>query len=140
MVTVVPDKSFEPTRCACCGKTTRGVSGWIGDDEKTLAAYLIHWTEGAADHPANFDLIFGSWGDLATAADRSVASFVYHASGNGFMAIDAHSRPAGKATHLALFPLARSEVVGTPLAPYLFGLLDAIWLQDGRIVGIRGEG
>ena len=140
MVTIVPDKSFEPTRCACCGKTTRGVSGWIEDHEKTLAAYLIHWTEGSAGHPANFDLIFGSWGDGSKAADRSVASFVYLASENGFMAIDAHSRPAGKAAHVASCPLARDEVVGTPLAPYLFGLLDAIWLQDGRIAGIRGDG
>jgi len=138
--TVIPDTTFEPTSCECCGRTTRGVSGWIHDSDKTLAAYFVHWTESSRDHPANFDLILGAWGDNTSAADRSVASFAYRVEENAFMVIDAHSRPAGRATHIASFPLTRNEVVGSPLASYLFGLLDAIWLQDQRIAGIRGDG
>ncbi|MEN1973478.1 hypothetical protein WCE34_14305 [Luteimonas sp. MJ204] len=140
MLTVVPDKTFDPTLCECCGKTTRGVSGWIEDSDKTLAAYLIHWTQSSKDHDANFDLVFGNWGDLATANDRSVASFAYRPSENSFMVIDSRTRPAGQSNDLASFPLTRDEIVGTPLAPYLFGLLDAIWLQDSRIAVICGDG
>ena len=139
MLTAVPDTTFDPVLCDCCGNRTCGISGWIQDKEKTLAAYLVHWTESPKDHVANFDLVFGGWGEEATSADRSVASFAYRAAENAFMVIDAHSRPAGRAEHLAAFPLTREQVVGTPLAPYLFGLLDVIWLQDERIASIRGE-
>ena len=140
MLIIVPDKTFEPTLCDCCGKTTRGVSGWIEDSDKTLAAYLIHWTQPSNGHDANFDLIFGKWGDQAGPNDRSVASFAYRPSENSFTVIDSRTRPAGQASDLASFPLTRDEIVGTALAPYLFGLLDAIWLQDGRITGIRSDG
>jgi hypothetical protein len=140
MLTVVPDKTFEPTLCECCGEMTLGVSGWIEDSDKTLAAYLIHWTQSSKEHDASFDLIFGEWGDRTTASDRSVASFAYRPSKNSFMVIDSCTRPAGQSNDLASFPLTRQEIVGTPLAPYLFGLLDAIWLQDSRIAGIRSAG
>lgn len=140
MLTVIPDQTFKPTLCECCGKTIRGVSGWIEDSDQTLAAYLIHWTQSSEEHDANFDLIFGKWGDQATPSDRSVASFVYRPCENSFMAIDSCTRPAGKANHLACFPLARNEIVDTPLAPYLHGLLDAIWHQDPRLTDIRSAG
>lgn len=140
MLTVVPDQTFEPTLCECCGQTTHGVSGWIEDSDKTLAAYLIHWTQSSKEHDANFDIIFGKWGDLATPKDRSVASFAYRRTENSFMVIDSGTRPAGQAKEVASFPLARDEIVGTPLASYLFSLLDAIWLQDARITDIRRDG
>ena len=140
MLTVVLDQTFDPTPCECCGKTTRGVSGWIEDSDKTLAAYLIHWTQSSKEHDANFDLIFGKWGDEATPNDRSVASFAYRPSENSFMVIDSRTRPAGQSNQVALFPLTRDEIVGTPLASYLFGLLDAVWLQDPRITDIRSDG
>ncbi|MGQ0799884.1 MAG: hypothetical protein ACT4NL_07200 [Pseudomarimonas sp.] len=139
MLSVVQDRTFDPTPCECCGQTTRGVSGWIEDSDKTLAAYLIHWTQSAKGHDPNFDLIFGKWGDNATPSDRYVASFAYRHSTNSFMVIDSRARPAGQSKHIASFPLTRDEVVGTPLAPYLFGLLDAIWLQDPRIADIRSQ-
>lgn len=140
MLTVVPDKIFDPTLCECCGKTTRGVSGWIEDSGKTLAAYLIHWTQSSEEHDANFDLIFGKWGDEAKPNDRSIASFAYRASENSFMVIDSRTRPAGQSNQVASFPLTREEIVGTPLAPYLFDLLDAIWLHDPRISEVRSDG
>ena len=140
MLTVVLDQTFDPTPCECCGKTTRGVSGWIEDSDKTLAAYLIHWTQSSKEHDANFDLIFGKWGAEATPNDRSVASFAYRPSENSFMVVDSRTRPAGQCNQVALFPLTRDEIVGTPLASYLFGLLDAVWLQDPRITDIRSDG
>lgn len=79
-----------------------------------------------------------SGGDHATPDDRSVASFTYRPCENSFVVMDSRTRPAGQAHQVALFPLTRDEIVGTPLATFLFGLLDAIWLQDLRITEIRG--
>jgi len=140
VLNVVPDKTFDPNPCECCGSTTLGVSGWIEDSDKTLAAYLVHWTQSSKEHDANFDLIFGKWGDEATPNDRSIASFAYRPSENSFMVIDSRTRPAGQSNQVASFPLTRDEIVGTPLARYLFGILDAIWLQDPRITDIRSDG
>ncbi len=47
------------------------------------------------------------------------------------MVIDAASRPAAQSA-LAGRSLARSEVVGTPLAEKVFDLVDVIYEQDGR--------
>ena len=77
------------------------MSGWIEEAESTLAAYLIHWTEGSHQHDANFDLIFGRWAEAATPNDRSVASFAYRASENAFMVIEARTRPVGQSQTVA---------------------------------------
>jgi hypothetical protein len=47
------------------------------------------------------------------------------------MVIDAAGRPIGDGT-LAATTLGRSDVIGTPLAPQVFSIVDAIYEQDSR--------
>jgi hypothetical protein len=47
------------------------------------------------------------------------------------MVIDAAERPPAKG-ELARSALARTDIVGTPLAAQVFALVDAIYEQDGR--------
>jgi hypothetical protein len=47
------------------------------------------------------------------------------------MVIDADERPAAKG-ELARTALARSDVIGTPMAAQVFSLVDAIYEQDDR--------
>ena len=139
MLSVQEDTTFDPAFCECCGQTTRSISGWISSGSDTVAAYLIHWTDGRPDHGANFDLIIGKWGDRASPSDRQAASVVYSRSGGGFIVIDASTRPFARGRELFCHALSRDDVVSSPIATQLFTLLDAIWLQDSRITEIRGE-
>jgi hypothetical protein len=55
------------------------------------------------------------------------------------MVIDANTRDVarGELTHRGL---RRDEVIGTALAKQAFEVIDAIWLQDGRLAEIQAAG
>jgi hypothetical protein len=107
----------------------------VYDGEPAVAAYWMHWTVGHLSDPgANLDLVFGRWGEAVSADQRVVVSLVHREAPGAdpaIMVIDAASRPAAQST-LAGRSLARSEVIGTPLAERVFDLVDAIYEQDGR--------
>ena len=139
-----PDLEVEPTgesggTCACCGNQSRTVWGLVrklGPEAIAVASYFAQWTVGSslADHPVNFDLVLGSWGDGTSADDRCAISFIYSEAENGpgVMVIDATDRPTA-ASGLAGSVLTRDEVVGTPLATAAFAIVDAVLLQDDRL-------
>ncbi|ERJ39770.1 hypothetical protein [Burkholderia cepacia] len=35
------------------------------------------------------------------------------------------------------FALAREQVIGTPLAPLVFQMIDALWITDPRIADVK---
>lgn len=121
--------------CDCCGNESRCVWGMVHDGDATLAAYWMNWTVGHLSEPgANLDLVLGQWGDEASADDRTVVSMVHQEQQDGnpaLMVIDATDRPIAKGG-LARTALARTDVIGTPLAAQVFALVDAIYEQDGR--------
>ena len=141
-------RSFEirPTgatsgHCDCCASTTNRVWGFINRGEEAIAAYFVGWTAQQPGHGASFDLILGKWGDFATSQDRYAVALDYRiveASGQ-FMVVDAEGRLAS-AGDLAASALKRSEVIGTPLAPQVFALIDAICLGDQRLGELREWG
>lgn len=131
----------EPTEesggiCNCCGSVSRKVWGFVHQDGRTVAAYFVHWTVGKSleTHPANFDLIYGRWGDGAQKEDRCAISLIHFENQDrpGVMVIDADSRPH-TSNGLAGSALRRDEVVGTPLASQVFAIFDAVLLQDPRL-------
>ena len=121
--------------CPCCGRSSRKVWGLISSPERTLACYYVHWTIGQIEEfGANFDLIIGAWGEAASAGDRFAVSLEYRLleSGPAFKAIDAVGRPI---TESKLFDhaLARSDVIGQPIANDVFAYCDLILAQDTRV-------
>jgi predicted outer membrane lipoprotein len=124
--------------CECCGAASRTVWGYVYRGDDAEAAYFVQWTLGQVlRHGANFDLIVGKWGEGADRNDRGAVSLEFRRadSGPAFMIIDSIHRPVGS-SDLAGRSLARSEVMGTPLATAAFEIVDAIWLQDERIAEI----
>jgi hypothetical protein len=116
--------------CECCGYESQSVWGFVHNDAGTIAAYFAHWTVGHLDdHPSNLDFVVGPWGDGTTQADRTVVSLLYKlVDGNReVMVTDAREERIGT---LASTGLKREEIIGTPLAPQIFDLVDAIWAQD----------
>jgi len=130
------------TLCECCGQQSRTVSGFVYVGEDAAAAYFVQWTVGGVEsHGANFDLIIGKWGEGATARGRSSVALEFRRTDKGpsFKVIDAATRPVGR-SDLAGSVLPREAVVGTPIAKVAFEMVDAVWLQDGRIREIVGAG
>jgi hypothetical protein len=121
--------------CDCCGNKSRCVWGMVSDGDSAVAAYWMHWTVSHLTEPgANLDLILGRWGDSASAEDRVVVSLLHRQQPDGspaLMVIDAADRPAAKG-ELSRTALARTDVIGTPLAAQVFAIADAIYEQDDR--------
>jgi hypothetical protein len=124
--------------CDCCGSTTKRVWGLIHGNGAAVAAYFVGWAEQRPDHGASFDLILGKWGASATKQDRYAVALDYRIVEGSpqFMVVDAQGRLTsdGELVDLAL---KRSEIVGTPLAPQVFALIDAIYMGDSRLDEIR---
>ena len=124
--------------CDCCGTTTKRVWGFIQRDGATVAAYFVSWVEQRPDHGAGFDLILGKWGPSATNQDRYAVALDHRIVDRSpqFMVVDAQGRLASNGD-LAAAALKRSEIIGTPLAPQVFALVDAIYLGDARLNELR---
>lgn len=132
-------KNFGP--CSCCGHHSRTVWGFVHRGGVTEAAYWVHWSLGKVDeHGAHLSLVVGKWGDNASPEDRQEVSVLFHRDQDGpaFMITDP-TRRDGREHQLAARVLQRHEVVGKPLASIVFGILDAIWLYDGRIGELTGN-
>ena len=121
--------------CDCCGSESRTIWGYVHQAERTLACYFIQWTVGASldTHPANIDLIYGAWGEGTTKRDRCLVAMIHFENddGSSIMVIDAEARLASR--DIAGSAMKRSDVVGTPFAPHIFRIIDAIFLQDPRL-------
>jgi len=124
--------------CDCCGSTTRRVWGLIHRDGAAVAAYFVGWAEQRPDHGASFDLILGKWGDSTTKHDRYAVALDYRIVEGSpqFVVVDTQSRLTS-AGDLADSALKRSEIMGTPIAPQVFALIDAIYMRDPRLDEIR---
>ena len=132
----------EPTEesvgvCDCCGNQTRTVWGYVHEDGGgTLASYFVQWTVGKSieDHPANFDLIYGAWGDETSKNDRCAISLVHFENQGvpGVSLINANDRPIAS-SELVGSAMSRDELVGTALAQQVFSIFDAVVAQDNRL-------
>ncbi|WP_428627527.1 hypothetical protein [Sphingopyxis sp.] len=123
-------------KCDCCGNESRRVWGMVHKVEgPTVAAYWMHWTVGHLNEPgANLDLVLGHWGDGTTANDRFGVALRHREQYDeppSIMVIDPADRPFSD-RGLAATLLARSDVIGTPIAAQVFSIIDAIYQQDGR--------
>ncbi|WP_418592101.1 hypothetical protein [Ponticoccus sp. (in: a-proteobacteria)] len=132
----------EPTEesrgfCDCCGNQTRTVWGYVHEEGGgTLASYFVQWTVGQSieDHPANFDLVFGAWGEGTSKSDRCAISLVHFESEGvpGVSVIDANDRPIAS-SELVGSAKSREELIGTPLIQQVFAIFDSVILQDNRL-------
>ncbi len=124
--------------CDCCGNMTKRVWDYVHRGDAGFAAYFVEWTPNHRDCAANFDFIYGVWGEGTTAEDRIAISVAYRYldSGPSFMVIDASSRPVSQST-LVKSAATRNEVLGGNLREITFALCDVVYLNDPRIEEIR---
>jgi hypothetical protein len=132
---VEPDNLVTTGVCACCGRTSRRLTGYVSEGEPVIAAYIFHWTVGHFPGlPANIDLILGQWSPDATSGDRFAVSLELTVRDDrpDVRVIDAAPRfiVLGDLVGAAM---ERTQVIGTPLAAQVFSVIDAIFEQDNRL-------
>jgi hypothetical protein len=123
--------------CDCCGTETRKIWGLISEGDRTVAAYFVRWTANhVKEYGADIDLILGDWGEGTSSRDRVGVSLVHFENDEGpwVRVVDAGDREIAN-SDLVGSALARSDVIGTPLAQQVFSLIDAVYLQDARLTG-----
>ncbi len=117
--------------CECCGTATSRVWGLVRRNGEPVGAYFVTWTQDKPDHGARFDLILGKWGDSATKGDRYSVALDYRVFDGvpQLMVVDA-DRPRDSGEPLAGTSLSRSDVVGTPIAPWVFAIVHAVYMSQ----------
>ena len=133
---IEPGKLFSST-CACCSSETRTLSGFVYAGDAAFGAYWVTGTVGRLDHGASFDLILGSWGQAACGDRRGISVAFRSGPDGGFMVTDAS--PRLRSSDLVDVAMTRQDVVSGRWAATAFKVLDAIWLQDTRVLGLVGE-
>jgi hypothetical protein len=140
--TLEPTESTESGPCDCCGDYTRRVWGFVDNRGRTEAVYYVEWTVGkVAEHGAHVDLVIGDWTDGSQSSDRVAVSLEFRRTDTGpwFAVIDAAPREVAR-SELVGRALARTEVMGTPLAQRVFDMIDVIWAGDERILEVTETG
>jgi hypothetical protein len=117
-------------QCECCGTTTKCTWGFVLRNQAPVGAYFLAWTEGKPDHGAHFDFILGKWGDSAAANDRYTVALDYRLINGApqFMVVDAVGRVTSDSPLMGA-ALNRADVIGTPLAPQVFAIVDAVYMS-----------
>lgn len=135
--TIEPGRANDLARCDCCGADTRIARGFVYRDGMARAVYLVRWTPGGKHSDADVAVSIGGWCDEDPEPRQLVALLLRQLDGGpAFMVIDAAQTSWSQEDELGQ-PTKRERVVGTPLGSEAFAILDAIALQDERVLGWR---
>jgi len=122
--------------CECCGNQTISVSGFISDQNQSLAAYFVAYTNGQPEHGAEFTFVVGNWSEGAMAHDRFVI-VLHHFPERGFMIDSDIAEKKANLRELASNFLSRDDIFGSEFAEPLFKMVDAAYMKDTRLDEIR---
>jgi hypothetical protein len=120
----------EQTTCNCCGAPTTVVAGYLEVGELSAGWYTVGVTHDRPDHLPLVRLYIGDWTETAGPDERW--GLRIGISGDGPTLLD---WPKGDLTDSApvFTPLNRAQVLGTPMEPQLWALLDTVLTQDSRL-------
>ena len=142
IISVEPSEIEVGEDCACCGKSSVSVSGYINSSENgTLAAYVVHWTSAhITDEGAVFDIILGQWGKDSSSENRAAASLSYSLQETGptFVVINSSTRPVGQ-SELVCRALDRKDIIGKQIAKRVLFFCDLILSADQRLTELLGD-
>jgi hypothetical protein len=120
--------------CVCCGGVTQTVWGYIYVEGGARAVYYATWTREHPERGFEVAISIGGWGEGADPRNKRLVVLEgrFLETGLTFCVRDA----AGSrwAAHSLLGqPLAREDVISTPLAAELFHLVDHLVVDDPRV-------
>ena len=126
----VKEGEVEHTACNCCGAPTTVVTGYLEVGEMSAGWYTLGVTHDAPNHLPLLNLYIGDWTEGAAPDERW--GLRIGISTDGPTLLDWNEEAAQKASPV-FTPLARAQVLGTPMEPQIWTLIDRIQTQDSRL-------
>lgn len=120
----------EQTACNCCGAPTTVVSGTLEIADMSVGWYTVGVTLGQPDHLPLVRLYIGDWTDSAGPDERWGLRIGISRDGPNLLD---WSQTDMTEMRPVFIPLNRVQVLGTPMEPQLWTLLDTILTQDSRL-------
>ena len=118
------------TSCNCCGKPTTVVTGYLDVGALSAGWYTIGVTLDAPNHLPLCRLYIGDWTESAHVDERWGIRIGF--SSDGPQVLDWPDQEREEARPL-FTPLNKGQVLGTPLEPQLWSLLETIQKEDSRL-------
>ncbi|MGR3493860.1 hypothetical protein [Citreimonas sp.] len=123
----------EHTTCTCCPAPVTIVTGYLEVGDLSAGWYTVGVTHNQPGGPVHLPLIrlyIGDWTDAAGPDERWGARIGISSEGPQLLdwgdTEKAEARPV-------FTPLDRTQVLGTPMEPQLFALIDVILQHDSRL-------
>ena len=126
----VREGEVEHTSCNCCGKLTTVVSGYLDVGDKSAGWYTVGVTLDAPNHLPLCRVYIGDWSQEAGPDERW--GIRIGIAPDGPQLLDWSTDEATEAKPV-FTPLNRLQVLGTPLEPPLWKLMDKIIGSDSRL-------
>ena len=125
----------EPHPCACCGRVSHTVWGYVHRNGVPTAVYYAGWSEGHPDNGVKFVIGMGRWGEGSSAQDRVALFLHYHVLENGpaFMVINRGDTAFADTEAFLGRALAREEALAHPWIKAVFNIADRIIEDDLRV-------
>ncbi|MBY6162193.1 hypothetical protein KUV73_15000 [Mameliella alba] len=121
---------IEQSACTCCAKPVTVVTGYLEVGEMSAGWYTVGVTHNAPDHLPLVRLYIGDWTEGAGPGERW--GLRIGISKDGPSLLDWPDKDVAEARPV-FTPLNRAQVLGTPMEPQLWTLLDTILTQDSRL-------
>lgn len=126
----IRETDTDHTACNCCGKLTTVVSGALDVGEQSAGWYTVGVTLDAPNHLPLCRLYIGDWTETAGPTERWGVRIGIAPDGPHLLD---WSKEEQQEAQSVFTPLNRQQVLGTPLEPQLWELVDRIMTQDTRL-------
>jgi hypothetical protein len=70
-------------QCACCGRQSETVHGYLYDESGATSVYFAGYTQGHPERRVNVALSIGGWGEGTTPSDREASALQVLADDHG---------------------------------------------------------
>lgn len=126
----VREGEVEHTACNCCGKLTTVVTGYLEVGALSAGWYTVGVTLDAPNHLPLCRLYIGDWTEGAGPDERWGIRIGISPEGPQLLDWSEDERAQAQPVFT---PLNRPQVLGTPLEPQLWTLMDTIIGADSRL-------
>jgi hypothetical protein len=129
----VREGEVEETSCKCCTAPVTVVTGYLDVGDYSAGWYTVGVTHNRPGGPVHLPLIrlyLGDWTDQAGADERWGLRIGISAEGPELLDWSETDRTEAAPVFT---PLDRAQVLGTPMEPQLFTLIDRVLRDDSRL-------
>lgn len=123
-----------PTKCVCCGKTSRIVHGFVYRNGDAYSVYYAGWSEGHPDRGVTMAIAIGEWAEGSSASERVSMGLEARATETQiqFTVLNPEQSPWHKMDLLGEM-LSREQALKHPALKEIFEVAEHVVRDDARV-------